>query len=212
MTEPLTKGQQMLLQRLMANHVMTDAEATTLFEQIKEANDIDIGRCNDLKHALDKINKQLRRGFGLQIATMVSTSDILPPAGQKFHAIIDQHADDVAKESFLSHYDMNERAYLRIILEYLACTEPSPIVARSTLINQRLELKDPYKLSLDGAGTCIDKLIDEHWLTMVDETHQRRDSMTANIQLGPRAYLELSHLLIDYGFPKEDLPQFIFYK
>lgn len=177
---------------------MTDAQANAVLGQLE---DEEIGADN-LTQCLESINKQLTKGFGLEIASMVVN-------GVKIHAVINQHADAVAKESFGQRVDVHDRAFTRLVLEEL-CEGPS---ARSTLINLRSELQEPLKMDLDRAERNVEMMLEEHWLSY-DEgtTANRRDSMAAKLKLGPRAFLELAHLLTDFGFPKEDLPQFIFYR
>jgi Nse1 non-SMC component of SMC5-6 complex len=196
MTDPLPRPQQLFLQRLMASHSMTDEEALQVWNELDEEE-------TDLTACLRSINKQLVKGFGLEIVTMVGEG------GKIRHAVINQHADEVAKGSFSTAVDPNHRFYIRLVLE--ALTEGPSV--RSTLINLRTELQEPLKLDLDKADKCIQQLLEEHWLTLdTDATQQRRESMNAKIQLGPRAFLEMSSLLTDLGYPKEDLPQFVFHR
>ncbi|CAB9509665.1 expressed unknown protein [Seminavis robusta] len=199
MTDPLPLGQKLFLQKLAAVHTMTDETAQEFLDQF----DPDDMQCDCVDDCLTSINKQLTVGFGMEIVTMVDKD------GNKFHALINQHADQVAKESFGSTYDADTRYFVRQVLESLV---EGPSV-RSTLINLRTKLQPPLKLDIDKADQCIENLLDEHWLQRDDgDNKRRRDSMNAKIELGPRAFLELSVLLMDMGFPQDDLPQFLFHR
>lgn len=195
-TEPLTRGHQQFLQRLLAAHVMNDDDAKALHEELNDT------RCKTLEQSLEIMNKELSAGFGLEVATVNLE-------GTRYHAIINPHSDDsIAKASFTHVYTPHERAFIRLILEKLVETETCP---RMDLINLRLNLKDPYKpIPIDAAEYCIDSLLEEGWLST--GAQERRKSMNAEYELGPRTYLELSSLLVDFGMPKEDLPQMIFHR
>ena len=194
-TEPLTRGQQMFLQRLLACHVLNDEDAKQLHEELNDT------RSKSLEQSLGIMNQQLSAGFGLEVATVNLK-------GTRYHAIINPHSDDVAKASFSHVFTPHEKAYIRAVLEKLVETQTSP---RMDLINLRTKLQDPYKMILVSAAEhCLDSLLEEHWL--VTESSGRRKSMSAEYQLGPRAFLELSSLLIDFGMPKEELPQFMFHR
>lgn len=183
----------MLLQRIMAAHCVTDEQANKMMDEIDDELDADT-----LTECLSSINKGLKC-FGLEIATMIGKD------GERHHAIINQHACEVAKKSF-AQVDAHHRAFIRLLLEQLV---DGPCV-RSTLINLRGDLKDPLKMDLDGADKCIETLLEEHWLCLEDEG--KLGDMHSKIQLGPRAFLELTHLLTDMGYPDDDLPQFIFHR
>ena len=63
---------------------------------------------------------------------------------------------------------------------------------------------------MDVADYCLDMFLEEQWL--VTEAMQRRKSVSAIYKLGLHTYLELSSLLVEFGMPKEDLPQLIFHQ
>ena len=207
MTDPLPRGQQMLLQRLMAEHTMTDEQADAVLQQLVDAKE-DLGRASTITQCFSSINQQLKKGFGLEIMTMISSDD----NNQKIHAVVCADIDTVAKESFAGIVGYNERKYLKVLLESLV---EGPSV-RSTLINLRTE-DESVKLDLDAADKFLETLLDEHWLAYDTSTsssqsqQRRRESMNAKITLGPRAFLELNHVLTDAGYPKEELPQFVFH-
>jgi hypothetical protein len=199
MTEPLPKGQKVMLQSLLANHTLNDEEAQTLLDSVDE----EAMGATSLNQCFESINRQLTKGFGLEIVSMMNK-------GKKIHAVINQHADDVAKNSFSSRLDPHARAFVRQVLEVLSTDGPS---ARSTLINLRSELKEPLRMDLETAERHVEMLLEEEYLFFEEGTGEnRRDSMSAKIKLGPRAFLELMHLLTDLGFPQEELPQMFFYR
>jgi len=197
-TEPLTRGHQLFLQRLLAAHVMNDQDAKKLHEDLNDT------RSKSLEQSLEIMNEQLSAGFGLEVATVNLK-------GTRYHAIINPNSDDtIAKNSFSHVFTPHERAFIRLVLEKLVETEDCP---RMDLVNLRMSLKDPYKaIPIDAAEHCIDSLVEEHWLTFSGNGNNRRKSMNAEYQVGPRAYLELSTLLTDLGMPSEDLPQMIFHR
>ena len=213
--EPLSVGQQLLLQRLMAAHIMTDHQARELFEEL--SNEMD-GAFRSMEHCFGSINKQLTKGFGLEIATVCMSSgdgdenDENNNAKQKFHAIINRHDDDVAKKSFGFSFNLHERALIRLVIGKLVEDGSSD---RKTLINLRSDLQEPYKLTLSQAEHCIEVLLEEEWLILGPEENngrRRRESMQAKVQMGPRAYLELSQVLTNMGMEEDELPQFIFHR
>jgi hypothetical protein len=90
-------------------------------------------------------------------------------------------------------------------------------IPRRDLYNLRGELAEPYKMSLQGAEHVVESLIQQHWLRALlllenENDENRRASMQATLELAPRSYLELSHLLVDMGIPQDDLPQFLFHR
>ena len=107
LTEPLTHGQQMLLQRLMAAHVLSDADATRILGELNAT--VGTGS-RSIEECFRSINEQLMAGFGLEIVT-VSIE------GSKYHALVNPHADDdIAKGSFTNTLPPSEREYMRKIL------------------------------------------------------------------------------------------------
>jgi hypothetical protein len=191
-TQPLALEEQLFVQRLMASHVMNDKTAQKVFQ----------GE-HPLEESLPRINQQLTNGFGLEIATVILNKT-------KYHAIINTHADDVAKLS--EHFNPHERGLIRLIFATLVDSETAP---RSKLINARGDLEEPLKLTAPGAEHVVEMLLEEEWLrvaTEEDNNENRRESMQALLELSPRTYLELSHLLVDMGMEQESLPQFLFHR
>jgi hypothetical protein len=185
----------MFLQRMLASHVMSDDDAKKLHEELNDT------RSKSLEQSLGIMNTQLSNGFGLEVATVNLE-------GKRYHAIINPHDDSIAKASFAHIFTPHEKAFIRACLELLVVEGKRP---RADLINLRMKLQDPFKnISMDAAEHVLDTLFDEHWL--VTEATQRRKSVSAVYELGPRTYLELTSLLVEFGMPKEDLPQFIFHR
>jgi hypothetical protein len=210
--QPLARGQQLMLQRLLAAHVLSDDQAKTLYQELLQGDDDHDNNASQqedpqtLEEAFQEINAQLTTAFGLEVAT-VNLSQT------KYHAIINQHADGVAKQAFAQSFSPHERSMIRLILEKLVNDGADTPCQRKDLINLRGDLVEPYKLSLQGAEHLVETLVQEQWLVISEAaTQSRRDSMQASLQLGPRSYLELSHLLTDLGLPQEELPQFIFHR
>ena len=218
--QPLARGQQLMLQRLLAAHVLSDDQAKTLYQELRQGDDNDASQQDpqSLEEAFQEINAQLTKAFGLEVATVSmslddKTTTTNRPKHTKYHAIINQHADAVAKQAFSHSFNPHERSMIRLILEKLVTDGVDTPCQRKDLVNLRAELVEPYKLTLQGAEHVVETLVQEQWLVVSESaTQSRRDSMQATLQLGPRSYLELSHLLTDLGLPQEELPQFIFHR
>ena len=193
MAEPLPRGQQLLLQRIMAAHCVTEDQANDIMESIGD----DMGGLT-LVQCLRSINKGLQF-FELEIVTMIGDD------GERFHALVNKRPCDIAKQAF-PQVDHNVRAYIRLVMEALV---EGPCV-RSTLVNVRGDLKDPLKLDLDGADRCIQTLLEEHWL--VQDSKRKGSDNYAKLKLGPRSFLELTHLLTDLGYPRDELPQLVYHR
>ena len=137
-TEELPRGQQLLLQRLMAHHCMSNKEATRTFESLvaqgkeymiddEEEDEENIGGdeqviarfmgqgINTLQDAFVSINKQLKPGFGLEIVTMVDTSR---SGAKHFHAVVNTAADEIARNEhvFSKSWNAHERAFVRLVM------------------------------------------------------------------------------------------------
>lgn len=209
LTEPLPREQKLMLQRLMASHILENNEAKQMFAAIHSSlqNDgfeVDVNL--SVEECFAEINQQLTKGFDLEIATVVLDQT-------KYHAVINSHSDDVSKLSFNNHFDAHDRQLIIMIFQHLVDRDEGEGISRKDLINLRGDLKEPYKLSLTAAEHIVETLIQEQWLRLTNENDEnRRRSMQAGLQLAPRTYLELSHLLVDMGIPQDELPQFIFHR
>lgn len=145
-TEELPRGQQLLLQRLIANHCMSDKEAKQIFESLvshgqdyvdDNENVFEDGEATgngwgdqvnnksimgsgitSLQDAFASINRQLKPGFGLEIVTMVDTSG---KGAKYFHAVVNTAADEVARSQsvFSKSWNPHERAFVRIVMRAL---------------------------------------------------------------------------------------------
>lgn len=199
LTDPLTAGQQMILQRLMASHVLTHEEAVKIFDDVNDTKN-----CRNAEECFRSINKQLKAGFGLEI---VSVSI----AGTKYHAVVNLHADDeIAKMSFTLTLPPSEREYIRKVLETLV-QDDEGTTNRMSLINLRNTLNPKFKITVQEAEHCLDMMISEHWLGIHEDKENRRTSRNkTEYVIGPRSYLELRQLLTDFGL--EDLPQCIYHR
>ncbi|CAJ1962621.1 unnamed protein product [Cylindrotheca closterium] len=214
-TEPLTRVQQLMLQRLMAAHCLDDKATKALLTEIhglmSQTGTQDSPQ--SLEECFADINQQLTKGFGLEIATVVLDR-------QKYHSIINSHADEVSKLSFDKHFDAHDRQFILLIMKHLVENHPSVTgdkssngAPRKDLYNLRGDLQGPYKLTLNAAEHVVESLVQQQWLRITkNDDDDRRSSMQANLELAPRSYLELSHLLVDIGVSQDDLPQFLFHR
>jgi hypothetical protein len=122
------------------------------------------------------------------------------------YALVNIYPDEVATESFQHAFHSHQYAYVRLVLEKLV-EGPS---ARSILIDIRTDLDAAHKLDLDSTDKAFEKFLDEKW---IEESESRRGSMSTKVALAPRAYMELSYLLVDqFGMDKDDLPQQIYHR
>ena len=140
-TEELPRGQQLLLQRLIANHCMSQKEATRIFESLvangkdyvdDNENVFEEGegtttassasfmgpQINTLEDAFVSINRQLKPGFGLEIITLVDTSG---NGAKYYHAVVNTTADEVAKNDtiFSKSWNPHQRAFVRLVMRAL---------------------------------------------------------------------------------------------
>jgi hypothetical protein len=197
LTQSLPRGQQLLLQRLMAAHVLSDDDAQAIFAELSQYDNTDTqkddeeeageeddndGRASQqqpimgegietLEDAFVSINQQLKPGFGLEIVTMVDQQPDGSPA-ERYHAVVDLLVDDVAKKhSFEKSYSPHERAFIRLLMQKLV-EDDNLALRKMDCINLRTDLKGNFKLSLQQAERLVQVLLDEHWLrvsTRVDD-------------------------------------------
>ena len=141
-TEPLPRGQQMLLQRLIAKHCITSGKAEKEFKTLvanwkdyasrndddddgdEEEENQNQGKVNfmgpginTLEDAFVSINRQLKPGFGLEIVTLVDTFD----NNTHYIAVINTMADEIAKKEtvFAKSWNPHERAFVRLVMRSL---------------------------------------------------------------------------------------------
>jgi hypothetical protein len=177
MTEQLTEHQQMLAQRLLASHCMSEKRIKALWHSWEDSS---------LPDALHEINTQLVH-CGLE----------------RYYAIVNTFPDEITTKGFEKSLNPSEHAFLKLVL--IKLTE-GPF-AQSTLINLRNDMPEKCKATLSSAEDTLQMMIQENWFIQAGRGHK------ALVQLGPRAYMELSHLLTEeMGMEKEDLPQLIYHK
>jgi len=137
-----------LLQRLIANHCVSNKDAQQIFDSLvangkdyidenEKLFDEDNGgngyehgnNSNDsasimgqgidsLETAFVSINKQLKPGFGLEIITMVDTGNV---NAKHYHAVVNTTADEIAKKEtvFSKSWNPHERAFVRLVMQRL---------------------------------------------------------------------------------------------
>ena len=206
-TTPLPPSHQKFLQRLLSCHALTEQDANEIWQQYNNNNN------DNAKIPFGAMNAQLTAGFGLEICS-------IKLQGTKYHTLINQHADKMSELAFDHEFTPHQRAYIRAVLERLVVAhtandeeEQEEGVSRMDLINLRTTISKPFTMpSIQDATDTLDRLLDEHWLMLSINSSKKRQSMAQLYDLGPRTYLELSSLLVDLGYPKEDLPQFLLYR
>lgn len=211
-TQPLAREQQLLLQRIMAEHCLTEKDAVQIFEELQVPN-------ASLEEAFQQINRQLTRGFGLEIATTYFWDKT------KYHAVINLRKDEVGSGAFEPHFNPHEMALIRLIFrQFVQAAEDQQedesqnsirktTLARRDLINLRGSLEEPYKLDkADKAEHVVQRLVDEGWLRVATGQNRRRESYQLELEIAPRSFLELSMYLSELGLPEDDLPQFLFHR
>ena len=213
--EPLTTGQQLFNQRLLAEHCLPEHKLLEIWKQLGEHEDMG---GESLAETISGCNKQLRY-IGLEIRCVAmknpsynSQASIQEDAGSvaaiqsnkktvKYYTIVNAYPDEVGKKSFMNDMVPGEITYIKTVLENLI--EDSQSLA--TLLNLRPDT-DEEKLSLPNAETIIYKLLDAKWIEWASTRHTN----SAPIQMAPRTYMELSHLLTEeLGMEKESMPQVI---
>ena len=206
MTEPLTRGQKMFNQRLLAEHCITQERTQQIWHDLEETAG-DMGG-DTLEASLASCNQQLQ-AVGLEI---VSVSMPSSPT-QKYFCMINKFPDDVTKTSFQHLFHRDQHSYCRMVIEKLVTDGPA--VKRTALLNARNEINqdddddgdennNKTHLSLSQAEDVLDRLQDEKWIQLDNKY---------SLSLAPRAYAELSYLLQqEFGMDKEELPQQIFYR
>lgn len=222
MTEPLPPAIQMLNQRFLAEGCFAGDAAEALWQEIlarvQDNNDSQaevVEPSLTLSAALAQSNVQLAAA-GLEIRGIVDNNT-------RYYAMVNKEPDSIAKAGLASGFASTEEVnYIRLILEHLS---EGPC-SRANLLNLRNSLKGNESLTTDQAVVCLDRLITQHWVWAAaattaasdqdsddDQTSRRRRpparySMQTQLALAPRAYMELSYMLVDqFGMEHADLPQ-----
>jgi hypothetical protein len=195
--DPLPNGQQLLLQRLMSAHVMSDQDAKELFESIvhHDSNATQDSEDNNeeplpvitmgdgvatLKDAFVSINRQLFPCFGLEIVTMIDKVDG-SRATQQYHAVVNARDDDLAKSYFEKAWNAHERAFVRLLLKHMIEQEDCAL-KRKDCVNLRSQLDKGFKLAINDAERLVQVLLDEQWLRVAlieDDDEDDSDHETA---------------------------------
>ena len=142
----------------------------------------------DLHKSIKKSNQQLKL-CGLEIAAVSLKED---GKAVRHYALINK-----TPESAIGKWTDQERDFVRKILQTLV---EDGATSRVNLIN----LKNNFVgLKLDTATAIVQQLVEEKWL------RPEGGSKTV-LNLAPRTYLELAHLLTDeLGMDESDLPQIL---
>lgn len=209
MSEALSTGQQVFNQRLLAAHCMSELEAVELYESLQEQHD-DL-RGARLTDTIGVCNTQLQY-LGLEIvAVNMPSEEEGDDANNKkksvrHYALVNKFPDDISKICFQAHLFQppEQQAYVKAVLQKLVDdASESEATSRATLLNLNRDAQIP----LTSAEDCLDRLLEEKWLTTSCRGKRRMTNQTA-FQLGPRSYCELSYLLTDaFGMEPSALPQ-----
>lgn len=205
MSEPLSTGQKIFNQRLLAEHCLVETQAQALYEELQQTyedlQDLSLTDC------IKSANAQLQY-LGLEIVAISMPSE---ENGKKktvrHYAMVNKFPDDIAKQAFQAtvFQPASQQSYVKAVLEKLV---QDGATARSTLLNLKNDLAADSKITLLTAEDALERLLEEKWLVESSSSGNRRGSNAAEIQLGPRAYCELSYLLTEeFGMDKDDLPQ-----
>lgn len=231
MAEPLTTGQKIFNQMLLAEHCWTEKKAVQTWNDLVNAGyDMGSGN-NDLQSTLTSCNAQLEY-CGLEI-TAISLGN-----GNRHYAIINKHyGDDIAKLANKTRMSISEVNLSRLIFEKL-CQDGQ--ADRATLINLKKDLKDvEASFTLEKAHAVVHALQDEKYImevkdsrpvassnTQGDDDNEEEESggsrrrrrskpgsMQASMALAPRAFMELGYLFVEqFGMDKTELPQQLYFR
>jgi hypothetical protein len=237
MSEPLSTGQKIFNQRLLAEHCLTERQAEALYEELQQTY-ADLEEFPSLIDCIKSANAQLQY-LGLEIVAIAmpaSASDAdendededesenshsnkkskrasMTTSTVRHYAMVNKFPDDIAKQTFQAaiFQPPSQQAYVKAVLEMLVQDRAT---ARSTLLNLKNTVSSAEsKVTLSEAQDALERLLEEKWLTetttksATNKAH-RRGSNAAQVQLGPRAYCELSYLLTEeFGMDQESMPQ-----
>ena len=130
--DPLTRQQQLFLQRFLASHVLTDNEAQSLFEAIIHSNNNRNELGSDVKDTLSRINRSLKPAFRLEIKSVSlalrqpkpidddeEEDNTISTGPTLYHSIVNCDPDEVSKSCANPTFTKNphELAYFRLVLE-----------------------------------------------------------------------------------------------
>ena len=211
MSEALSTGQQVFNQRLLAAHCLSEPEVTKLYKSLQEHHE-DLQNVR-LTETMGACNAQLQY-LGLEIVAVILPSEDDPNKNIRHYAMVNKFPDDISKCCFQSHLFQppEQQSYVKAVLQKLVDSsssddddnvDESPTTATTTITRAALlNLNRDAKITLASAEECLDRLLDEKWLSSPKRTNQ------SVVRLGPRAYCELSYLLTEeFGLETSALPQ-----
>ena len=217
MSEALSTGQQVFNQRLLAAHCLSEPEVTKLYKSLQEHHE-DLQNVR-LTETMGACNAQLQY-LGLEIVAVILPSEDDPNKNIRHYAMVNKFPDDISKCCFQSHLFQppEQQSYVKAVLQKLVDSSSddddnnddddekntsrrnttTTTITRAALLN----LNRDAKITLASAEECLDRLLDEKWLSSPKRTNQ------SVVRLGPRAYCELSYLLTEeFGMEASALPQ-----
>ena len=199
MSEPLPEAIKMLNQRLLAEGCISSERAEEIWDG--DLANYEKGGAKSLKKALGLSNRQLAFA-GMEIRGVI-VEDLT------YYAIVNKHPDAIAKAGFHSAFTTTEINYVRLILEKLS-EAPS---SKANLINLKNHLKEDGSLTMDQAVVIVERLVRDRWIWSATGSHEkRRHSMQSQLALAPRAYMELSYMLVEqFDMENDQLPQQIIF-
>ena len=181
MSDKLTYAQQIFLQRLTNDRVLSDTEANALFVEIQQfcqetadsQSQLDTRCDHSLEACIGAINACIVPLLQLEISTVVIREE---NENVRYHGLVNKVADDAAKLYASPGHNIHEVAFFRTILEKFVeaghdAGESNAIgcpgVLRATeIINLRSELKGAHsgKLSALQAEEAMKTFCSEFWI------------------------------------------------
>lgn len=173
----------MFNQLLLAEHCVPEDQALEMWNKLSD---------EDLTVSLGQINAQMAK-VGLEIRG-------LSIRGRQYYAFVNTFPDDVAQTVLAM--TQPEQSYIRKVLRKLVEEGES---TKAALLNEK-----DKALPLPQAEATLDRLVEEKWVEWADPRKRNRNGSL--VKLAPRAYLELSYMLVDdFGMSKDDLPQMVYH-
>lgn len=193
--EPLTYAQKALNQRLLAAHTLSEHDLDALWTHLSQGDEE-----MSLLDALKSANAQLALA-GLEIAAVAIKQPEGPPI--KYFSMINKIPDELAKETFGKQWSVAEHALVR---KWIAELAQEKAISKATLLNMKADISAKnLNITLNDADSLLSTLLEECWLE-VDKGDGNQ--MKGQVQLAPRAYLELSAVLTEeFGMEDERMPQ-----
>jgi len=182
MTEKkLLYSQQLFLQRLTKEHVLSDADAKELFVEIQQIccqeaqsqTQTDLSYDSTMELCIGAINSVIVPMLQLEICTIIireGTSNV------RYHGLVNKLVDDVAKEYAAPSHNVHEVALFRLIIEKIVergldeedenTIGCSGSLSSKEILNLRTELTGAHKGKLSAMQTerALHAFAEEHWL------------------------------------------------